>query len=147
MSERAVDIGFTHVALVCADAERTIDFYRRYAGLSVVHDREDSADGRKVRVFWLSDLKRPFAIVFLESRNAETPLGPFGHLGVCVESRAEVDRLVTLAKAEGRGVQGPNDYGPPAGYWAFIQDPDGHTLEVSFGQELQLAVEAASAKA
>ena len=143
MAASTADLGFTHIALVCTDAKRTIDFYRRYAGMMVIHDRLDTEGGSNTRVFWLSDLKRPFAVVFLESREAEAPLGPFGHLGVCVESREEVDRVVSLAKSEAREVQDPNDYGPPVGYWAFIRDPDGHTLEVSYGQELQLAVEAA----
>ena len=30
--------------------------------------------------------------------------------------------------------------GPPVGYWAFLRDPDGHTLEVSFGQQVGLTV-------
>jgi hypothetical protein len=30
------------------------------------------------------------------------------------------------------------------GYWALLRDPDGHTLEISFGQELRLAVEHAA---
>ena len=37
----------------------------------------------------------------------------------------------------------PNDYGPPVGYWAYIVDPDGHNLEISYGQEVGLAVDAA----
>ena len=35
----------------------------------------------------------------------------------------------------------PEDSGPPVGYWALLRDPDGHTLEISYGQELKLAVE------
>jgi hypothetical protein len=27
------------------------------------------------------------------------------------------------------------------GYWAYVVDPDGHNLEVSFGQDVGLAVE------
>lgn len=145
MAVGKVDIGFTHVALVCTDAERTIDFYGRYAGMTVIHDRRGTQEGSN-RVFWLSDLKRPFAIVFLEARKAEAPLGPFGHLGVCLASRGEVDELVSLAKSEARKVQGPKDDGPPVGYWAFIEDPDGNTLEVSYGQELQVATEAAASR-
>lgn len=131
-----VDLGFTHIALVCTDANKTIDFYTRFGGMKLIHDRTDAG----TRVFWLSDLKRPFAIVFLEASKPEAPLGPFGHLGVCVESRERVDELVALASAEGRPVQGPTDTGPPVGYWAFILDPDGHTLEVSYGQSIELAV-------
>jgi catechol 2,3-dioxygenase-like lactoylglutathione lyase family enzyme len=132
------DEGFTHIALVCTDAKRTIDFYQRYADLKVIHDRLD-ADGH---VFWMSDLKRAFAIVFIEQANAEAPLGPLGHLGVCLRSKADVDYRVQRAKNEGLKVDGPHESGSPVGYWAFIQDPDGHTLELSFGQEVQSHVEA-----
>ena len=65
------------------------------------------------------------------------------HLGVGCRDRTEVDRLAAAAKAEGRLLMGPRDYGPPVGYWAFIADPDGHTLEGSHGQEVGLTVERA----
>ncbi|MBA4047946.1 MAG: bleomycin resistance protein [Sphingomonas sp.] len=131
------DEGFTHIALVCANADKTIEFYRRFADFTVIHDRRDSSG----RVFWLSDLKRAFAIVFIEQAEAESPLGPLGHLGVCVKSRDEVDLRARTARTLGYDVSGPQDDGPPVGYWAFIADPDGHTLEISFGQEIQQHVE------
>ncbi len=130
------DIGLTHVALPCADLDKTIDFYARYAGMEVVHRREN--DGSKV--VWLSDRTRPFVVVFLETSNIPHPLGPFSHLGVGFESRADVDALVAQARAEGLEVEGPTDSGPPVGYWAFIRDPDGHTLEVTHGQEVHLTL-------
>ncbi len=37
-------------------------------------------------------------------------------------------------------IEAPVDLGPPIGYRGFIRDPDGHTLEVSFGQEIGLTV-------
>ncbi|WP_426267889.1 VOC family protein [Sphingomonas sp. LHG3443-2] len=134
------DLGLTHIALICTDAERTIAFYRRYADMHVVHDRSDF--GR--RAFWLSDLTRPFAIVFLERQQAESPLGPFGHIGVCLASRELVDQRLAMARMEGLRTSDPTGSGPPVGYWAFIQDPDGHTLELSFGQQVQLHIEAAT---
>ncbi len=42
-------------------------------------------------------------------------------------------------------MQGPTDSGYPVGYWAFIEDPDGNNLEISFGQEVGLTVEAHAA--
>ncbi len=54
-----------------------------------------------------------------------------------------MDRLVAEAQAEGRTVLGPTDSPYPVGYWALISDPDEHTLEVSFGQEVALTVEEA----
>ena len=55
-------------------------------------------------------------------------------------ARDDIDRLSEKARSEGSLIQGPTDYGPPVGYWAFLRDPDGHTLEVSHGQEVALAV-------
>jgi predicted lactoylglutathione lyase len=56
------------------------------------------------------------------------------------ESREEVDARCARAADEGREVVGPFDSGPPVGYWAIVQDPDGHNLELSFGQEVGLTV-------
>jgi catechol 2,3-dioxygenase-like lactoylglutathione lyase family enzyme len=136
------DLGLTHVALPCADLDRTIAFYREYADMDVVHERSsDESD----RVAWLSDKTRPFVIVFLETQNIPHPLGPFSHLGVGLASRAEVDARVAKAKAAGIAVEGPYDSGPPVGYWVFLKDPDGHTLELTYGQEVHLVVERAEA--
>ena len=93
-----------------------------------------------VRVVWISDRTRPFVIVLIESETIDAVLKPFAHLGIGVADRAEVDRLCAIAKAEGTLVEGPTDSGYPVGYWAFISDPDGHTLEVAFGQEVALTV-------
>ncbi|GAB5471282.1 MAG: VOC family protein [Rhodospirillales bacterium] len=141
MAEPPVDLGFTHVALVCCDLDRTAAFYARYAGLRLVHQRRDTEG---VRVGWLADGTRPFCIVFLESRKVGAPLGPFAHLGVAVESRARVDDLLAEARADGVTVTGPFDYGPPVGYGAFLQDPDGHTLEISYGQTVAYTLAAST---
>ena len=55
-----------------------------------------------------------------------------------------VDERCALARREGRLRLGPNDSGYPVGYWGLIADPDGHTLEISYGQEVGLATESAS---
>jgi catechol 2,3-dioxygenase-like lactoylglutathione lyase family enzyme len=131
------DIGFTHVALPVTDLELSITFYRRYARMEVVHRRQGSSGS----VVWLSDKTRPFAIVLLEQGAVTNPLGPFAHLGIGCESREEVDRLCALAAREGILRLGPTDSGYPVGYFALLRDPDGHTLEISFGQEVGLAIE------
>jgi hypothetical protein len=61
-----------------------------------------------------------------------------------VHSKAEVDRLCDLAKQDNCMIYGPMDYGHPVGYWAFLKDPDDHTLEISFGQEVGLTVQKAT---
>ncbi len=134
------DIGLTHVALPCTDMERTITFYRDYGDMEIVHDRDSGG----ARVVWLSDKTRPFVIVFLETQDIPHPLGPFSHLGVGLASREEVDARIARARAAGVEIDGPHDTGPPVGYWAFLRDPDGHTLELAYGQAVHLVVDQAS---
>jgi catechol 2,3-dioxygenase-like lactoylglutathione lyase family enzyme len=134
------DIGFTHVALSVRKLAESIDFYTKYARMRVVHRRTDAATG--VAVAWMTDGTRPFVIVLAEFPDRhDQPLGPFGHLGVGCNSREEVDQLCDVARADGRLKSGPSDMGYPVGYWAYIADPDGNNLEVSYGQEIGLTVE------
>ena len=135
------DIGLTHIALPVTNLDASIAFYAKYASMEVVHHRE----GPGGRVAWLSDKTRPFAIVLLEAGQVSNPLLPSAHLGVGCASRNEVDRLCAGARAEGRLRLGPTDSGYPVGYWALIADPDQHTLEIAFGQEVGLTVERAAA--
>lgn len=133
------DIGLTHIALQVTNINKSVAFYARYAAMEVIHQRTDEATG--IKVVWLSDKTRPFAIVLAEAEQVNTVLSPFAHLGVGCKDRDEVDRLCEIAKQEGVLIQGPEDYGYPVGYWAFLRDPDEHTLEISYGQEVGLTVE------
>ncbi len=131
------DHGFTHIALQVSDLDRSLAFYERYADMTPVH-RRTSSDG--VRVAWITDHTRPFVIVLLETR-VTAPLGGWNHLGIGVHSRDEVDRRMAAAMAEGFVTAGPHDSGPPAGYYGIVVDPDGHNLEIAFGQEVTFTVE------
>jgi len=128
------DVGLTHVALEVSDLDASIAFYSDYAGMHVVH--------RRPQVVWLSDKTRPFVIVLIETEQVDAPLRPFAHLGVGCASRDEIDAKSEIARREERLIDGPTDSGPPVGYWVFIRDPDGHTLELSYGQEVGMTVEA-----
>jgi catechol 2,3-dioxygenase-like lactoylglutathione lyase family enzyme len=137
------DRGLTHVALPVSNLDRSIAFYAKYAGMQVVHRRAQS-DHPDRHIAWLSDLTRPFVVVLAEATAIDHPLGPFAHLGVACNSRLEVDRLVELARAEGCFRDGPHgDAGDAAGYLVNLADPDGHTLELSFGQNVTEAVDRA----
>ena len=137
-----VDLGLTHVALPVSHLNDSIAFYAQYARMQVVHRRTVPTPGFEVA--WMSDKTRPFGIVLSERSTVDHPLFPPAHLGVACESRAEVDRLCALARGEGRLLNGPRDAGPPIGYVASIRDPDGHTLEVAFGQEVGLTIQQAT---
>lgn len=138
----SVDVGFTHIALTASDLDASARFYADFANMSVVHDRIDADVG--IRVMWLSDRTRPFVIVLMESENPTPILGPFAHLGVGCASAAEVDRMAAKAEAAGFLHKAPSDYGYPVGYLAMLRDPDGHMLELSFGQEIGLATDHAA---
>ncbi len=131
------DVGLTHIALPATNMEVSLAFYTTYAHMRVVHRRTDP-DGTEV--VWLSDRTRPFVIVLIQSPRVDTPLLPLAHLGVGCATRQEVDSLCEHARQAGSLRQGPTDSGYPIGYWAFLSDPDGHTLEISHGQEIALTV-------
>jgi catechol 2,3-dioxygenase-like lactoylglutathione lyase family enzyme len=142
------DVGLTHVAFAVEDLERSLAFYAKYARMAVVHRRADPQTGSEVA--WITDKTRPFVLVLIQGpqtiprslqRIAGKMVPYFSHLGVACGSRDEVDRLAAEARADGCLRLGPQDYGPPVGYFAFFTDPDGHTLEVSYGQDVGLAVE------
>ncbi|GBU13126.1 hypothetical protein AwEntero_17270 [Enterobacterales bacterium] len=135
------DIGLTHIAFSVKDLDDSLAFYEKFADMKVIHRRgERATDARPVA--WISDLTRHFAIVLVENpESADTQLGPFGHLGVACKSKEEMDAKLQLARADGVLRKEPVDSGPPVGYWAFLDDPDGNTLELSYGQEISYLIE------
>lgn len=137
------DLGLTHVAFAVQDLAASLVFYEKYAAMRLVHRRADPAKGSGVA--WVTDFTRPFVLVLIQAPGVkDTPLGPFGHLGVACDSRETVDRLAALAKAEGVLVSAPTDSGPPVGYWTYLRDPDGNILELAHGQEVAFIVEQAA---
>jgi catechol 2,3-dioxygenase-like lactoylglutathione lyase family enzyme len=126
----------THVALRTMDLEASLDFYRRYAGFEVVHEREDGG----TRVAWMSNRRDDpdFVLVLLRMAHepsSETP--SIDHLGFAVSSREEVDRIGALARSERRLRLPPTEGGPIVGYFVMVRDPSGNTCEFSFGQPIR----------
>ncbi|WP_410056159.1 VOC family protein [Pseudomonas aeruginosa] len=133
------DLGLSHVALVVRDLDKSIAFYQEFADLQVIHRR--TAGGDIEEVAWMADGSRPFALVLVASTNLDdTPLGPFGHIGIACAKPGDVSRRA--AEAERRGIlrSAPRNDGPPVGLWTYISDPDGNTLELSFGQEIAFSI-------
>jgi predicted lactoylglutathione lyase len=62
---------------------------------------------------------------------------PWQHIGMAVDSRAEVDEVFARAKADGiDGLWKPFDAGEIVGYYCGVPDPDGNLVEFSFGQRI-----------
>jgi len=125
----------THVAIQANNVAASIDFYQRYVGLHVVHDRCD--DG--VQVAWLSEEKEDpsFVIVILGIPPEERPLPALtDHLGYDLPSREAVDEMAERGKAGGVLVHGPVHISEIVGYICMLRDPDGNVVEFSHGQPI-----------
>ncbi len=126
------DYGLTHIALPVKSIDLSIAFYAKFANMEVVH--------RRGGVAWVSNRTRPFAIVLMQSDEEVSPLRPEAHIGIALRSKEDVDSLFETARSEGLVVREPDQYPSPIGYWGYIRDPDGHTLELSYGQKVEFAV-------
>jgi catechol 2,3-dioxygenase-like lactoylglutathione lyase family enzyme len=125
--------GLTHIALPVTDLGRSVAFYEAWAGMTLIDRLTDPATGNQAgRLSDGTGAVRP-----CPHRDRRTGRGAPGgrrHLGVACTSREAVDRLAGRAREKGCLVHGPSDSGYPLGYWAFLVDPDGHQLELSYGQ-------------
>ena len=125
----------THVAIRTKEFDETLAFYRRYAQLHIVHERND--DG--IRVAWLSHMAEDpdFVIVVLQMpHESATDPSPTDHFGFDVASREEVDRIARLASEDGCLRYGPAEGGAIVGYFCMLRDPSGNICEFSHGQPI-----------
>jgi len=80
-------------------------------------------------------------VVVLAETIDEHSLGLFVHFGVACETKDEVDQLSDVTRQDGFFRSGPfGAVGEPTGYFVNLNDSDGHTLELSFGQDIGLTV-------
>lgn len=126
---------FTHLALHVRDLEACIDFYQRYAGMHLTHDR--TSDGK--RVVWLAEpgKEQDFIVVLIPGgpgRNQDSQ--DFSHLGFALDSRHAVDAIADKARADGILEWDPVEDPYPVGYYCGLRDPDGNFVEFSYGQPL-----------
>jgi catechol 2,3-dioxygenase-like lactoylglutathione lyase family enzyme len=125
----------THVALQVRAIEASIRFYERYCEMRPVHDRTED----NVRVVWLGWGEDPpqFVIVLLERDYETNAQPPVQHIGMAVDSRAEVDAIHARAVEDGLSdLWPPIEAGPVVGYYCGLRDPDGNRVEFSYGQRL-----------
>lgn len=125
----------THLALAVGDLDASIDFYGRYCGMQVVHDRGVGRD----RVVWIAEPGREQELIFVLMHGvARAPQAErdYSHIGFALESREAVDALAERARAEGRLRWPPRQEPFPVGYYCGVRDPDGNVIELSYGQPL-----------
>ena len=125
---------WTHITINVSDLARSIQFYTSLCGLSIVRDRRP--DGR--HNVWLGPKTAagadPVFVLVLIEDEVKTRLD---HFGFQCESRAEVDSIAELARAQNFLVEPPQDIGGVVGYFTMVRDPDGHLVEFTAGQPLR----------
>jgi catechol 2,3-dioxygenase-like lactoylglutathione lyase family enzyme len=129
----AAATGLTHISLQVTDIERSVAFYERWANMQVVDRVHDPKTGN--RATRMNDGQSPIELALAQSAQpVGTKLGGLGHLGIACADRDAVTQRAKEAEQEGCLRKGPIDSGFPLGYWAFLVDPDGNQLELSYGQ-------------
>ena len=134
----------THFALHVADADETAAFYQRFAEMRPLRTWANQ-DGSGLKVRWLSSAEtaNPFVLVLLQGEsqllkgNPQSVIGPLSHFGFAVDSREEVDAIAERARQAGVLLAAPRDAGEIVGYHCYLRDPNGHSVEFSFGQVLE----------
>ena len=127
----------THVALHVEDVSACINFYQEFCSMKVTHRRHDEESG--VDVVWMAEpgKEQEFIIVMVGHGKATfQEENDYKHLGFAVESKAEVDRLASLADEKGCLFWAPIDNEYPVGYYCGVRDPNGTVIEFSYGQPL-----------
>ena len=131
----ATDIKFRirHTMLPVADMERTVDFYTRLLGMDVMRIREDPE--KKLRTLYLGygseDDGPALELIQTGAADASTKMPPWaGHVALFV---SDLYKLSETLKAEGvKFTMEPRPNRPGSkDHVAFIQDPDGYTLELT----------------
>ncbi|MEQ8718533.1 MAG: VOC family protein [Acidimicrobiales bacterium] len=143
--------GLTHIALPVRNLADHLAFYERYTDMVVIHERFDDTTG--LRTAWVANEKdrttegaATFVIVLIEGKLPTQITGDIveeygfltsiSHLGISVESRAEVDRLAAMAEEDGCLLLGPMYRNEVVGYICVVKDPDGNNIEFSVEQVL-----------
>ncbi len=128
-------VRLTHIGLPVTDLDKSIAFYKKWAGMEVTERPKDPVGIKGARMaqkgggnFVISLLEMPMAMAL--------PMPGVMHLGLECNSKAQVDKIANDAKKAGILISGPVDSGPDLGYQTYISDPDGYNLEFSFGQRV-----------
>jgi lactoylglutathione lyase len=131
---------WTHIALQVGDIDSSIAWYTAHTPLELLDKRED-ANGFGAWLGHRDNPQAPFLLVLAQFYAGSSPygdapsrIGPFGHLGIELETRAAVDAASEAATAGGFLQSPAVDLPPPIGYVCMVNDPDGNTIEFSHNQ-------------
>ena len=125
----------THLALHVSDIGRSIDFYKFFCQLELVHERT----GKKEKTIWLAENKKNYSFVLVligGGCKKQHQIDDYTHIGFSVNSKGDVDSISKLAR-EKSCLLWPATQAPyPVGYYCGLVDPDGYTVEFSYDQPI-----------
>jgi glyoxylase I family protein len=142
-------LGIHHFGIACADADRSIAFYRDRFGLQVVADREVEAGGfvekitgtpgAHVRIVHLSGYGINFELLEYKAPRGDRRARHVNHAGsghlcfvtddldaFCDELKANGVTIRSMGASPITTVGGPND----GGKGLYVEDPDGNAVEI-----------------
>jgi lactoylglutathione lyase len=129
-----MSVRWTHITITVSHIDRSIKFYTSLCGLSVLRDRRLEGGG----TVWLGAVppvsEDPSFVLVISEGEVTNRLD---HFGFQCESREQVDSIAEEAERQGILVYPPQDSGGVVGHWTLIKDPDGHSVEFTFGQPLK----------
>lgn len=126
-------LGLHHITLVCADAQRTVDFYTQTLGLRLVKQTVNFDDPGSYHLYFGDAIGRPgSAVTFFEWPGAERGhpgIGGTHHFALAVEGREALLKWKRRLVDQGLKVDGPLD----RHYFTsiYFNDPDGTILEIA----------------
>ncbi len=134
MNERRLRItGLHHITLICADVERSVDFYRNVLGLRVVKQTVNEDDRGARHLFFGDEEGRPGTLITcLEYGDLDEGVvgrGSTHHFALAVESAEELAAWRDYLGS--RGI--PTTEVMDRTYFKsiYVRDPDGHLVELA----------------
>jgi catechol 2,3-dioxygenase-like lactoylglutathione lyase family enzyme len=129
-------VRLTHLGLPVTDLSKSIAFYEKWASMKA----QRPADQVGIKGARLAQKGGTFVLSLLELPVQQAlPMPGVMHLGLECNTKAQVDKIAADAKKAGILISGPIDGGPDLGYQTYISDPDGNSIEFSFGQKVGLS--------
>ena len=113
--------GLTHLALGVADQKRAFEFYRRVFGMVAVYERDDFIQAQTPGAW--------DALVFERVEGSTGGSGTLAHFGFRLKHLTPMADIVAAVTAAGGRVVETGEFCPGEPY-AFVQDPDGYTIEI-----------------
>ena len=136
--QRPTGVRWTHIALPCADIDKTIEWYTTFTPLELLDRRED-ADGYGAWLGHPDQGDKPFILVLVsffrdQVKGPQPVMAPFAHIGLEMPSKEAVDEIAVKGEAAGCLAWPPTLMPDPVGYICALKDPDGNMIEFSYDQ-------------